>query len=89
MLHEHGSGAADAARPWWLGLRLTLGGAVCGFFVGSCSGALLGLIYGAIVGNLDHGLDGALVGGGLLGAVGGIYGATLALVDVLRRRHEG
>ena len=70
-----------------LALRMSLGGAVCGGYLGILAGAFAGVIYGWFVGNLSLGLDGAMVGGAIFAAGGAIYG-MVAGVDEGRKKHE-
>jgi hypothetical protein len=73
-------------RRLWFALRLALGGAVGGIFLGTFVGGLLGACYGGFAGNVSLGLDGAL-GGGCLGGLGGLcYGAALALQGERQQR---
>lgn len=67
-----------------LALRMSLGGALCGGYLGIISGALVGAAYGWFVNNLSLGLDGAMVGGAIAAAGGAVYG-LIAGVDEGRR----
>jgi hypothetical protein len=59
-------------------LRMGLGGAVFGGFLGIFAGGLLGALLGGLVGDVSVGLDGGLFAGcaGFLG--GGLFGVFLA-----------
>ena len=59
----------------------SLGGAICGGFIGIFLGALIGAVYGAFQGNVSLGLDGAILGGLLLTVAGGVYGTVLGLAE--------
>jgi hypothetical protein len=62
-------------------VRMSLGGAVCGSFLGIFAGGLLGALCGSLVGDTSLGLEGALAGG-CVGCLGGaICGAALAARD--------
>lgn len=66
-------------KPAWArgcpdGLRLVLGGSLCGWFLGIFAGALVGSLYGIWVNDISLGLDGALVGGAILAILGVGYG---------------
>jgi len=56
-------------------LRMALGGAIWGAFLGIPAGALLGVCVGALIGDLSLGLDGAILGGAALLLLGAVYGA--------------
>jgi hypothetical protein len=62
-------------------MRMVLGGAVCGSFLGIFSGGVLGGLYGWFCANVSYGLDSALFGGcaGLL--CGSLYGAWQARLE--------
>jgi hypothetical protein len=62
-----------------LALRMCLGGAVCGSFLGMFGGGLLGGCYGGLLGNVALGLDGALLGGAAGCLAGAVYGGCQAL----------
>jgi len=71
-----------------LALRMSLGGALCGGYLGIIAGALVGAAYGWFVDNLSLGLDGAMVGGAIAAAAGAVYG-LIAGVDEGRRNRPG
>jgi hypothetical protein len=58
---------------------MTMGGAVCGGFLGIPLGAALGLILGLCYGQVAWGLDGAVLGVLGLAAAGAVVGAILGL----------
>jgi len=62
-------------------LRLAVGGAVWGGWVGSFTGAAVGLVYGATCNDLSHGLEGAILGGLAVTVVGALYGVFLGNAD--------
>lgn len=66
---------------WWSALRMTLGGIVCGSFLGMFAGGILVALAGALWGDFSLGLDGALVGGGVGCLSGALLGALLAARD--------
>jgi hypothetical protein len=55
-------------------MRSTLGGAICGGFVGIFGGGLVGAIWGALTGDISFGLDVAVFAAAGLALAGGIYG---------------
>jgi hypothetical protein len=61
-----------------LALRMSLGGAVCGSFLGIFTGGLLGGLGGLLLGNMSLGLDGALLTGSAGCLSGAVWGASLA-----------
>jgi hypothetical protein len=69
---HHGSGNGLAR------IRLVLGGAICGGFLGSFAGALLGVACGTWASNLSLGLDGAVIGGLIVAGFGAVYGLVCA-----------
>lgn len=62
-------------------LRMCLGGAICGSFIGIFAGGLLAGLYGAVTGTIALGLDGALLGGSVGGLVGAVLVAALMIHD--------
>lgn len=64
-----------------LTLRMSLGGAICGGYLGILAGACVGGLYGWWAGNLSFGLDGALIGGGLTALAGAVYGMVMGLEE--------
>ena len=61
--------------------RMSLGGAICGGFLGILAGVACGVVYGAWRGDVSLGLDGALLGGGALAVAGALYGAVLGWAE--------
>jgi hypothetical protein len=69
-------------------LRMAVGGAVCGSFLGILGGGVAGTVCGALVGNFGLGLDGALLGGGILAGVGAVFGAVIGPPPLPEERAE-
>ena len=67
-------------------LRMALGGAVCGGYVGILLGAMAGVVYGLFVQNLSFGLDGAMLGGAVAACGGALLGFILGVIE--RRRAQ-
>jgi hypothetical protein len=59
-------------------IRLVLGGAICGGFLGSFAGALFGVVCGTWAGDLSLGLDGTVIGGMIVAVFGAVYGLVCA-----------
>ncbi len=71
-------------------MRLVLGGAMCGSFLGLFAGALSAVAYGAHVGNYSSALIVVLGGGAICCLPGALYGALVespqgAVPDKIRR----
>lgn len=62
-----------------LALRMTLGGAVCGGYLGILLGAVSGALYGWYASDLSYGLMGAMVGGATVAVGGAVYGMVAGL----------
>jgi hypothetical protein len=69
-------------------LRMSLGGAVCGGFLGIFAGGLFGAVVGLFLGNVSIGLDAALLVGCLGGLTGVLVGVFLAVGDTGPLRTE-
>jgi hypothetical protein len=62
-------------------LRMSLGGAVCGGYLGILGGAVVGAVYGFCVHNVSLGLDGAMLGGAAAASVGAMFGMVSGLLE--------
>jgi len=64
-------------RQFLIRMRMVLGGAICGSFIGLFVGALSAVAYGSHVGNHAYDLLVALGGGVVFGLPGALYGALV------------
>lgn len=69
-------------------MRMVLGGAICGTFLGLLLGGLSGAAYGAHIGNHSYGLRGAISGGLVCCLLGTLYGGILRPPSRTRRDRE-
>lgn len=68
-----------------IALRMSLGGAICGGYLGIIAGAIGGALYGLAVGDLSHGLMGAMIGGSVAALAGAVLGMIVG-VDEARKK---
>jgi hypothetical protein len=67
-------------------MRVAMGGAICGGFLGIFGGGILGVVCGIFLGNVAFGLDGAIILGIVLAGAGAVYGGVQGFNDFVRKR---
>jgi hypothetical protein len=72
--------SSSSARVIYV-LRLLIGGAAAGFFLGALLGCFGGFLTGVLIDTWEVDLVGALLAALVLGAIGGIWGLILGLTD--------